>query len=105
MGWLDRPGTIALANIISLLSGEFDTLFSDKAPSDVLRIFQETLVIVGTELLQADMHTSADLPVDLVAQFRGIYSKFANVPAPEWLRVQLTGISRRLPPVPCGQGQ
>ncbi|KAI0298891.1 hypothetical protein BC826DRAFT_967233 [Russula brevipes] len=105
MGWLDRPGTIALANIISLLPGEFDTLFSDKAPSDVLRIFQETLVIVGTELLRADMRTSADLPVDLVAQFRGIYSKFANVPAPEWLRVQLTGISRRLPPIPCGEGQ
>jgi hypothetical protein len=92
-----QPGVIGLANIISLLSGETDTLLDGKVPLDVEQIIQETVVILGTEALRADKNASADLPLDLVAQFQGVCSKATNAPAPEWLKVQLEQISERLP--------
>lgn len=104
MDRLGQPGVIGLANIVSLLSGEIDTLLDAKVPLDAEQIFQETVVILGTEALHADKNASADLPLDLVAQFQGICSKVANAPAPEWLRVQLKEISERLPTIPSGQG-
>jgi hypothetical protein len=104
MDRLGQPGVIGLANIISLLSGEIDTLLDGKVPMDVEQIIQETVVILGTEALHADENASADLPLDLVAQFQGVRSKVANALAPEWLRVQLRQISERLPTIPSRQG-
>lgn len=97
MDRLGQPGVIGLANVISLLSGEIDTLLDGKVPPDVEQIIQETVVILGTEALHPKRNTGAELPLALVAQFRGVVSKVANVPAPEWLRVQLKEISERLP--------
>jgi hypothetical protein len=94
---LDQPGVIGLANIISLLSGEIDTFLDGKVPPDVEQMVQETVVILGTETLHAKRNTGAELPQALVAQFRGVVSKFANAPGPEWLRVQLKEISEGLP--------
>lgn len=102
---LDRPGVIGLANIISLLSGEIDTLLDGKMPPDVEQIIQETVVILRTEALHAKKNTGAELPLALVAQFRGVVSKVANAPAPEWLRVQLKEISEKLPTIPSEQGR
>jgi hypothetical protein len=101
---LCQPGVIGLANIISLLSGEIDTLLDGKVPLDVEQIIQETIVILGTEALRADKNASADLPLDLVAQFQSVYSKVTNAPAPEWLKVQLEQISGRLRTIPSEQG-
>jgi Family of unknown function (DUF6535) len=105
MDRLDQPGVIGLANIISLLSGEIDTLLDGKVPPDVEQIIQETVVILGTEALHAKRNTGAELPLALVAQFRGVVSKVANAPAPEWLRVQLKEISEGLPTIPSEQGR
>jgi hypothetical protein len=98
---LDRPGVIGLANIISLLSEEFDTLLDGKVPPDVGQIIQETVVILGTEALHAKRNTGAELPRALVAQFRGLVSEVANAPVPEWLRE----ISEGLPTIPSEQGR
>jgi hypothetical protein len=103
MDRLDQPGVFLLANIISLLSGEIDTLLDGKVPlpSDVEQIIQETVVIIlGTEALRGGRHAGAELPLALVAQFRGVVSEVANAPAPEWLRVQLKEISEGLPTIP-----
>jgi hypothetical protein len=102
---LDQPGVIGLANIISLLSGEIDTLLDGKLPPDVEQIIQETVVILGTEALHAKRKTGAELPLALVAQFRAVVSKVANAPAPEWLRLQLKEISEGLPTIPSEQGR
>jgi len=105
MDRLDQPGIIGLANIISLLSGENDTFLDGNVPPDVEQIFQETIVILGTEALQAKRNTGAELPLALVAQFRAVVSKVANAPAPEWLRIQLKEISEGLPTIPSEQGR
>ena len=101
---LGQLGLIGLANIISLLSGEIDTLLDSSLPEDVEQIIQETVVILGTEALHVDKNAGADLPLDLVAQFQCVCSKVADAPAPEWLRVQVKQISERLPTIPSGQG-
>lgn len=100
----DQPGVISLANIISLLSVEIDTLLDGKVPPDVEKIIRETVVILGTEALQAKSNTGAELPLALVAQFRRVVSKVAHAPAFEWLRVQLVEISEGLPTIPSDQG-
>jgi len=102
---LDQPGGIGLANIISLLSGEIDTLLDGKVQPDVEQIIQETVVILGTEILHARTNTGAELPLALVAQFRAVVSNAANAPAPEWLRLQLKEISEGLPTTPSEQGR
>ena len=101
----DQPGVIGLANIISLLSVEIDTLLDGKVPLDVEQIIRETVVILGTDALHAKRNTGAELPLALVAQFRGVVSKVANAPALEWLRVELMEISEGLPTIPSDQGQ
>jgi hypothetical protein len=102
---LDQPGVIGLANIISLLSGEIDTLLDGKLPPDVEQIIQETVIILGTEALHAKRNTGAELPLALVAQFQTVVSKVVNGPAPEWLRVQLKEISEGLPTMPSERGR
>ena len=105
MDRLDQPGIIGLANIISLLSGEIDTLLEGKVPPDVQQIVQETVVILGTEVLHGSRNAGAELPLALVAQFRGLVSDVASAPAPEWLRVRLKEISEGLPTISSEQGR
>jgi hypothetical protein len=105
--WLGQPGVISLANIISLLSGEVDTLLDDNVPLDVEQIIQETVVILGTEALAAlpaNTNVGADLPLELVAHFQTVYSKVTNAPALEWLRVQLEQVSVRSPRILSERG-
>jgi len=101
----DQPGFIGLANIISLLSREIDTLLDGNVPPDVEQIVQETVIILGTEALCAKKSIGAELPLVLVAQFRVVVSKVANAPAPEWLRILLKQISEGIPTVPSEQGR
>ena len=101
----DWPGVIGLANIIPLLSVEIDTLLDGKVPLDVEQIIRETVVILGTDALHAKRNTGAELPLALVAQFRGVVSKVANAPVLEWLRVELMEISEGLPTIPSDQGR
>lgn len=102
---LDQPGVVGLANIISLLSGEIDTLLDGKVPPDVEQMVQETVVILETEVLHAKRNTGAELPPVLVAQFRRVVSDVANASGPEWLRVQLKEMSEGLPTTPSEHGR
>ncbi|KAH9013342.1 hypothetical protein EDB84DRAFT_1533103, partial [Lactarius hengduanensis] len=60
--WLDRPGAIELANMVSLLFSGIESLFSDSdTPSDVLDMIQRTLSILSPTLLadlKAELNTS-----------------------------------------------
>ncbi|KAH9170377.1 hypothetical protein EDB89DRAFT_1978641 [Lactarius sanguifluus] len=49
--WLGRPGTVELANMVSLLFSEIDSLFSDTTPLDVLDMIQGTLSTLSPTLL------------------------------------------------------
>ena len=53
-GGLEQLGVIGLANTISLLSGEIDTLLDGKVPQVQKQIAQETVVILGTQVLNAE---------------------------------------------------
>ena len=53
-GGLQQLGVIGLANTISLLSGEIDTLLDGKVPHVQKQIAQETVVILGTQVLNAE---------------------------------------------------
>ncbi|KAH9034782.1 hypothetical protein EDB84DRAFT_1438034 [Lactarius hengduanensis] len=89
MSWLGDPGTIELANIVSLMLVDADPLVGDKMPSDVLDVFKKTLNILSQALL-GKIH--ADLPLLQITQFHEIYSK-----APTWLTDELRQISDKLP--------
>ncbi|KAI9467389.1 hypothetical protein BJY52DRAFT_1208815 [Lactarius psammicola] len=91
---LSRPGTIGLANIVSLTSSEMDNLVTEKVPSEVLDIFRTTVDI----LLAEDFPTlpDAELPPNLVASFHETYSNARRLQAPDWLMEQLRQISEKL---------
>jgi len=92
--FLSQPGTIGLANIVSLTSSEMNTLVTESVPPEVLYIFQTTVDI----LLAEDFLTSPDveLPPNLVASFHKTYSNARRSQVPYWLMVQLRQISERL---------
>ena len=92
-GGLEQPEVIGLANTISLQCGEIDVLLDGKVPPDVEQVVQQTVVILATEALHGKRNTGAELPLALVAQFRGLASEATNAPAPERLRVRLKEIS------------
>ncbi|KAI9428827.1 hypothetical protein H4582DRAFT_1896421 [Lactarius indigo] len=89
MSWLGEPGAIELANIVSLMLVDADSLVGDKIPSDVLDVFKKTLNILSKVLIDK-IH--ADLPPPQIAQFHEIYSK-----VPNWLKDELRQISDKLP--------
>ena len=92
--FLSQPGTIGLANIVSLTSSEMNTLVTESVPPEVLYIFQTTVDI----LLAEDFLTSPDveLPPNLVASFHKTYSNARRSQVPYWLMVQLRQISEGL---------
>ena len=53
--WLSQPCAIELANIVSLISSEIDSLFSETVPLEVLHMVQETYNIL-TRTLPAELN-------------------------------------------------
>ncbi|KAH8990259.1 hypothetical protein EDB92DRAFT_1946606 [Lactarius akahatsu] len=99
--WLGQEGAIDLVNVISLASGEFETLVASGTEGDVGDVFQQTLSILAEGIVSSRANVEwdpGDLPVDLVARFHEIYFKFANAPVPDVLKEQLRHILDRLPP-------
>ncbi|KAI9435903.1 hypothetical protein BJY52DRAFT_1330260 [Lactarius psammicola] len=61
--WHGRPGAVELANLVSLIFSEIDSLPSDTAPSDVLDMIQQTYSILSRTLpaeLNAELMNSTD---------------------------------------------
>jgi len=61
--WLGRPGAVELANMVSLIFSEIDSLLSDIVPSDVLDMIQQTYSILSRTLpaeLNAELMNSTD---------------------------------------------
>ena len=92
MSLLGQTGAIELANIISLISVDTDTLVGDVILSDVLDVFKQTLQILSRSLFRS--YASLWPPQAQVAQFYEIYSK-----VPHWLKFELQEIWDGLPPL------
>jgi len=105
--WPRPSAVIKLLNVISLVSGEIEPLFtSGPTPVDVLNIVQQTINIISPELVLGGAFACGDLPMDQVLLLRGTCSKIANAqPAnrfkDQMLEIlhQLQQISKQLPPV------
>ncbi|KAF8270567.1 hypothetical protein EI94DRAFT_1722590 [Lactarius quietus] len=98
--WLGREGAIDLAIIIYLASGEFETVEASGTKWDV---GEQTLRILVEGIVPSPSHDNVEwdnLPLDLVAQFRVIYSKLANAQLSGVLKERLQYISARFPPTP-----
>ncbi|KAI9455574.1 hypothetical protein BJY52DRAFT_636129 [Lactarius psammicola] len=63
-----RPSTvIKLLNVVSLVSGEIETLFtSGPTPEDLLNMVQQTINIISQELVLGSTFVCGDLPMDQV---------------------------------------
>ena len=94
--WLGQEGAIDLANVISLASGEFETLVASVTGRDVRDVFQKTLSILAEGIVSS--HADVEWDTDQVVRFHEIYSQFANARVPDLLKEQLRYISDRLPP-------
>jgi hypothetical protein len=92
-GWLDHKGSIDLANVISLASGEFETLVASGIEWDVA---EQTFGILAKGIVSS--HNNVEWDRDQVVLFRKIYSKFANAKIPDALKGPLRDISEYLPP-------
>ena len=88
---LGQTGDIELANILSLMSVDTDTLARDVMLSDVLDVFKQTLRILSTSLLSQG---HGDLSAPQVARFNEMYSR-----SPDWLKYELQEVSVWLPPI------
>jgi hypothetical protein len=91
--WLDHKGSIDLANVIILASGEFETLVASGIEWDVA---EQTFGIPARGIVSS--HANIEWDRDQVALFRKIYSKFANAKIPDALKGPLRYISENLPP-------
>ena len=102
--WLGQEGAIGLANLISLTSGEIDTLVAngtDGLSFNVLDVFHQTLdiLVAGTISGHDNVEWKTDrLPPDQVARFHEIFYKFAKARVPDLLKERLRYLSDRLPP-------
>ncbi|KAH9001095.1 hypothetical protein EDB92DRAFT_11019 [Lactarius akahatsu] len=107
--WPHHSTAIRLLNVISLMSGEIEALFIwEETPADVLRVMQQTLNIICSELVLGGVFASGDLPMDQVSLLREICSRITNAqPADRFrdqtveLLDQLQQISKQLPLVEC----
>jgi hypothetical protein len=100
--WLRREGAIDLANVISLTSGEYETLVARGTEGDVVDVFQLTLGILAEGIVSS--HVSAEWDGDQVARFREIHSMFADAPVSDVLKERLQYISDSLPPTVYVEG-
>ncbi|KAF8260600.1 hypothetical protein EI94DRAFT_887381 [Lactarius quietus] len=79
-----RPSTaIKLQNVVFLMSGEIEALFSssETASVDVLHIVRQTLNVICSDLVLGGAFAGGDLPTDQVLLLRSIYSRIANARA------------------------
>ncbi|KAH8993891.1 hypothetical protein EDB86DRAFT_1317031 [Lactarius hatsudake] len=79
----NQPGTVALANMISLSFGELGTLADGAVPPDVLDLVQQTLTILSRALL-AQEKTELQLGQE-VSETDGSYRKFGRILVPHLL--------------------
>ncbi|KAH9030926.1 hypothetical protein EDB85DRAFT_1961674, partial [Lactarius pseudohatsudake] len=78
-----QPGTIALANTISLAFGEVGTLAADAVPPEVLDVVQQTLTILSLALLAQE---KAELQLDQkMSETDDSYGKFGPTLVPRLL--------------------
>ncbi|KAF8261190.1 hypothetical protein EI94DRAFT_822090 [Lactarius quietus] len=79
--WPRPSAVIKLQNIVFLMSGEIENLFSssETTPTDALHVVQQTLNVVCSDLVLGGVFASGDLPMDQIRLLREIRSKIANV--------------------------
>ena len=95
--WHSPFAVIELQNVVSLMSGEIEALFtSGPPPPNVLLIVQQTLDIICPDLVLRSVFYSGDLPMDQVLQLREICSKIANARPANRFRDETLGILERL---------
>ena len=95
--WPSPSPAIELQNIVSLMSGEIEALFtSGTPPPNVLLIVQQTLDIICPDLLLRSAFDGGDLPMDQVLQLREICSKIANARPANRFSDETGGILERL---------
>ncbi len=107
LSWPRPSAVIKLLNVISLVSGEIETLFtSGPMPVEVPIIVQQTIDVISPELVLGGPFACGDLPMDQVLLLREICSKIANAQPTNRFRDQtmeildqLQHISKQLPPV------
>ena len=100
--WLRQEGAIELANVISLASGEFETLVARETERDVVDVFQQTLGILAEGAVSS--HVNVDWDGGLVAQFREVHSMFVDARVSDVLKERLQYISDSLPPTVYVEG-
>ncbi|KAI9447497.1 hypothetical protein H4582DRAFT_7031 [Lactarius indigo] len=121
--WPHPSAVIKLLNVVSLMSGEIETLLAQRptpvesmsmgptpvwqppvmvpptmapAPVDMLSIVQQTIDVIGPELVLGGAFTCGDLPMDQVSLFRKICSKIANAQPDNRFTDQTMGILDQL---------
>ncbi|KAI9443503.1 hypothetical protein H4582DRAFT_1873334 [Lactarius indigo] len=97
-GWLGQEGAIDLANVISLISGEIDTLATDGTkgvPSNVVDVFQQTLSTLADGIVSS--HADVKWDTDQVARFHEMFSK-CEASVPDMLKEPLRHMSEILLP-------
>jgi hypothetical protein len=103
--WPRPSAALKLQNVISLVSGKIEALFIlETQPVDLLKIVQQTLDIISSDLTLGGAFDGGDLPVDQVVLLREICSKIASMrPSSQFTDVavgileQLQQISKQLP--------
>ncbi len=95
--WPRPSAVIKLLNVVSLVSGEIETLFtSGTMPIDVLNIVQQTIDIISPELVLGGAFACGDLPMDQVLLLREICLKIANAQPDSRFSDQTVGILDQL---------
>ncbi|KAH9025674.1 hypothetical protein EDB84DRAFT_367988 [Lactarius hengduanensis] len=123
--WPHSSAVIKLLNVVSLMSGEIETLLTSEptpagsmsvgptpvwqppvapmvsstmapTPVDMLSIVQQTIDIISPELVLGGAFACGDLPMRQVSLLREICSKIANAQPDNRFRIQTMGILDKL---------
>ena len=95
--WPRPSAVIKLRNVISLVSGEIEDLFtSGTLPANVLQIVQETLDIICSDLVLRGVFDGGNLPMGQVLWLRTLCSKIMNVRHANRFGDETMGILERL---------
>ena len=95
--WPHPSAVIKLRNVISLVSGEIEDLFtSGTPPANIRHIVQQTLDITCLDLVLRGVYNGGDLPMDQVLLFRKLCSRIANARPVNRFRDATVGILERL---------
>ncbi|KAI9432572.1 hypothetical protein H4582DRAFT_2132112 [Lactarius indigo] len=105
--WPNPSAVIKLLNVVSLMSGEIETVLTSgptppvsmsvlRTPVDMLNIIQQTINIISRDLILGGVFTHGDLPMDQVSLLRKICSKIANAQRENRFRDQTMGVLDQL---------